>query len=308
MHDPIPAPPKFELPVPPPPIPEPPPRPELALPPVAFEPPLPALPDKLDPLVYALRGDSGDSPMLRNWKMLAFCSLMASAAPVLPPTPVFAQGVDESKVLERLDKLEKSITASIKALSDDVSGVRIELGKLKIDVADSKVDIDFVKKAVDSLKTEKLNLRIDLEKQIASIRGDLEGLRNQIRNLPSGANPPIPAPPVTDKSGLDDIKAKLGSIEQAILKLQPSQNRIALAPPSPAAASTGRVLLINLHSEELLFVVNQKTHRVAPGASVPLDAVPSGSLSYEVLSPTWGLRARNTTSLAANETFTLTAR
>ncbi|MFO0865618.1 MAG: hypothetical protein U0744_13365 [Gemmataceae bacterium] len=313
LPDPIVAPPKFEPTLPLPPIPDPPafrPEPPMAPPPIAAEPTLPALPDKLDPLVFAHRGESGDTPMLRNWKMLALASIMASAAPMpMINTPVFAQGFDDSKIIERLDKLDKSINASIKALGEDVASLRTELGKVKVDVADSKVDLDLVKKAVDALRTEKLNLRIDLEKQIANVRGDLESLRTQIRNLPTGG-PAVPPPPVADKSSLEDIKSKLGNIEQAILKLQPNQNRIALAPPTttPPTTTTGRVMLVNLHSEELLFVVNNKTHRVGPGSSLPLDTIPAGSLSYEVLSPTWGLRARNSTTLAANETFTLTAR
>jgi len=312
LPDPILAPPKFETPLPPPPIPDPPafrPEPPPA-PPIAAEPSLPALPEKIDPLVFAQRDDPGDTPMLRNWKMLALASIMATAAPVVH-TPVFAQAqvFDDSKIIERLDKLDKSLSASIKSLGEDVASVRTELGKVKIDTADAKIDLEIVKKAVDALKSEKLNLRIDLEKQISSIRGDIESLRTQIRNIGPSA-PAIPAPPVADKSGIEDIKSKLGNIEQAILKLQPNQNRIALAPPTttPPTTPSGRVLLVNMHGEELLFIVNNQKHRVAPGSTLPIDTVPAGSLSYEVLSPTWGLRARNTTSLAANETFTLTAR
>src|SRR5439155_50355 len=80
-----------------------------------------------------------------------------------------------------------------------------------------------------------------------------------------------------DKASVEEIKSKLGAIEQAILKLQPSTSRIALSPPAPS--SSGRVVLVNLYPEMLLFVVNQKSYRVAPGANVPVDNVPAGGLT-----------------------------
>jgi hypothetical protein len=98
------------------------------------------------------------------------------------------------------------------------------------------------------------------------------------------------------------------SIEEAIRKLratEPTTGRIALSPPP----STGRVVLSNMYHEVMLFVINDKSHRVAPGAMAVLDNIPAGALSYEAISPTWGLvRARSTATLPANETFTLTAR
>jgi len=39
-----------------------------------------------------------------------------------------------------------------------------------------------------------------------------------------------------------------------------------------------------------------------------VDGQPAGTFTYEAISPTWGLRARQTKTLAPNQTFTLTAR
>ena len=72
--------------------------------------------------------------------------------------------------------------------------------------------------------------------------------------------------------------------------------------------STGRVVLVNLYPEELLFRINDKNYRVAPGTNLPVENVPAGTFTYEVISGFYGLLKHSTSPLASNETFTLTAR
>ena len=62
-------------------------------------------------------------------------------------------------------------------------------------------------------------------------------------------------------------------------------------------------MLSNRYPEEMLFIVNGTSYRVAPGSTRVLDPQPAGTITYEVLSPTWGLLRRRTTTLAANEPF-----
>lgn len=71
--------------------------------------------------------------------------------------------------------------------------------------------------------------------------------------------------------------------------------------------ATGQVILANTYGEEMLFVINHKPYRVSAGAAVPLVS-PAGVVNFEIVSPTWGLRARNMVNLPPNETFTLMAR
>ena len=99
---------------------------------------------------------------------------------------------------------------------------------------------------------------------------------------------------------LEEIRSRLEQIEKS---LKNGTSRVAMTPPA-----TSRVLLVNLYPEELLFTVNGRPYRVPPNATMPLEGQMPGALSYEVVSPTWGLRAANTTTLRPNETFTLTAR
>jgi hypothetical protein len=254
----------------------------------ALEPaPLPTQITAVNPLVYR-ESTPGDTPMLRNWKTLALCSLLTSA--VLVQAPVLA---DEKAVLEKIDALQESIKKSFDGVSKDMGDFKAEFKKIRDSI--STLEDDGVKQRLDLANT---NAKVkQIEGALEKIRGEVETLR---------LREPTVAKTGIDKGSVDDIKAKLGSIEQAILRLQPSTSRVAMSPP--AASTTGRVVLVNLYPEELLYLINGKSYRVAPGANVPVDLVPAGSLNYEVISGTWGLRAKNTTTLAPNETFTLTAR
>lgn len=294
------------------------------------------------PLVYR-ESTSGDTPMLRNWKTLALYSLLTTTVFVQVPAPVAAGDKDNKALLDRLDSLEKTIKKSaddrldldktVKKSFDDrlealdktikksfedridtlketikksFDDVATDMGTIKTDLASQKGDLKKIRDDIDVVKDDSLKQRLqvaDAHAKIKQMEGALEKIRIDLDLLRT--REPSPGKPALDKASVDEIKLKLGGIEQAILKLLPlTTNRIAMSPPS----LTGRVVLVNLYQEELLFVVNQKPYRVAPGANLPVENVPAGVVNYEVISGTWGLRARTTTNLAANETFTLTAR
>lgn len=262
--------------------------------PVAPEPPVVPQTDN-SPLVYR-DSTSGDTPMLRNWKSLALFSLTTVFVQV--PVPVQAQGGEDAKSLaKQIESLQETIKESFKGVSTDLSKMTGDLKKIR--------------EEIDGIKDTSLqfDLRLnDANKKINQIEADLKKIRADIDGIKNRDAGPAPTAPSLDKASLEDIKTKLGSIEQAILKLQPSSTRVAMsAPTGPTVAATGRFLLVNLYNEELLFLVNGKTYRVAPGFSVPVDGIAAGAVTYEVISPTFGSRARNTVNLVPNETFTLTA-
>jgi len=303
----------------PPPLPRatplPPPLPALVAPPVSvpfvpppMEVPFPVVhldpPPQTDnyPWVFTRPSLSEDSPMLRNWKMLALYSL--TVVTLTQPAPVVAGG-DQKTLIDRLDKLEKSIVQSFDNLGGDIKALNAELGQFKKDIGKLQSDIT-------GLQTESLDNKIKingfsgkfdaLEKQVRRMQADMDALRKRLDSEPERV-----ATPLIDKSMLDELKGKLSAIEKAILGLQAPTSRIALSPSTTPPASTGRVMLVNNYPETLLFIINEREFRVPGMTTQPIDGVPSGSLNYEVISPTWGLRARRTTSLAASETFTLTA-
>src|SRR5207249_1722994 len=97
------------------------------------------------------------------------------------------------------------------------------------------------------------------------------------------------------------------ALQDTIAKLGPTEKRTSAYPNGAAALKTGRVAIVNLYSEDLLFVVNGVGHRVAARTSKIVDNVPTGALNYEVFSERWGTLENRVTSIAAGDTFTLTA-
>lgn len=236
----------------------------------------------------------GDTPMIRNWKTVGLAALLATAATV---APVQAQATSETndvkKILDRLDKMDKSLINMDQKIGQDMQDLKNSNTQLQKDLTPLKEEI-----LKQRLKLDIANTKIEqLEIQLSKVGQDLEDLK---KRLPSSG---LALYPPAEKGAWEEIKTKLGQIEQTLDKMQQPSPRVSLSPPS-----LGRVILVNQYNEDLLFVVNQKQYRVAPYTTVRLENQPAGALSYEVISGTWGLRARNNTTLLGNETFTLTAR
>lgn len=104
----------------------------------------------------------------------------------------------------------------------------------------------------------------DLRKQMVQLRTDLESLRSQMSNV---------------------------------------QSRVSLYAPVTTPAPTGRVRLVNTFPESMTVVVNERSYRLAPGATQLTDAMPPGTFTYQVL----GVQDQpQTRTLAANETYNIT--
>jgi cytochrome c556 len=211
----------------------------------------------------------GDSPMMRNWKSLELAALLAAAFTAQPVLFAGEKEPDLKAVVKRLDKMDDNLAKLFEKISNNQKFFGEDLLKTKIDV-----DKVFAKAATLEDKLDKLHF-------------DLEKLKKQ---LPS-------------EFRLDEIKAKLGQIERDIANLQ-TKSRVSLSP----SVNTGRVMLVNLYPEELLFVVNGRNYRVPPNRHMPLENHPAGALTYEVIAQGYGMIVRKTSSLDPNETFTITAR
>lgn len=214
----------------------------------------------------------GDSPMLRNWKSLELAALLAAA---FTAQPVLFAGEGKEKpdlkaVVERLDAMNESLAKAFKKMAED-------LNILKGNDLAAKIDLDKVIAKVETL-----------EDSLSRLHADLDKLK---KRLPTELNP-----------GMEEIRTKLGQIERDIAKMQ-GKSRVALSPPN-----TGRIMLVNLYPEELLFVVNGRNYRVPPNRTMPLDNHPAGAITYEVIAQRFGLITQKTSSLDPNETFTITAR
>jgi hypothetical protein len=261
--------------------------PKIVLPPAA--PPLPAVAELQKPAIFLDRVNPGDTPMIRTWKALALYSLLA-VAPVAAPAPAIAGGGDD-KTPKTNDKLEKRLDELVTLMTKAVEG------------------INAVTKGTEDAKTTHLRLRTDLDSaktRIEDVTKLLDNLQADIKFLQRRAME-ANGSPTTDRAGQEDVRKRLALLEDAIAKLRTpdsTSSRVAHSPPSP----TGRVVMTNMHFEDILFVINQRSYRLAPGGAITVEA-PAGVLIYEAISPTRGLiQPPVNRNLSANETFTLTAR
>jgi hypothetical protein len=170
-----------------------------------------------------------------------------------------------------------------------------------------KTDTEKILERLDKMEESWKQTVKDIGTDIRTLQGnvlmhnlELGKLRKEMDTLKQRIPPEFPSG--IDKTSVDELKDRIGRLEQALNKL-PTQSRVALSPPQ-----AGRLMLVNQYQEELLFRVNQQDYRVAPGMTTRVEGVPAGEFTYEVISPSWGLRANKRTNLSANETFTITAR
>jgi hypothetical protein len=273
--------------------------------------PPPALPPEPvcdDPVIYLkpCTPERGDSPMKRNWKSVAMYLAVSAAAVMLEPPPILAQGKgnkdpDFSK-LERslLDKLKTELkkleNGPLKDLSKNVQGIGD-------DVKTMSATVNALNTAVSALQANQLQQKLALDsqkKEIDALTDEVRGLRTR---LSQGAAP------ASDKLAMDEMIKTMKAIQEGIARLGPADKRVSLSPPTNGATVTsGRVVIQNLYSEDLLFIINGAAFRVLPGTSRVIENVPLGPVQYRVHSARWGtLENRTTTLTAAEHTFNLTA-
>jgi hypothetical protein len=248
----------------------------------------------------------GESPMIRNWKVFALSAFLAAYPAAAGET---SKAVQEKKeptktetadtVVAEIQRLEKTILSQLAKTKGDL---KTEIDEVRNEQFKHKLQLQTIQAL--SKKVE------DIDNEVLSLTSEVRKLRKMLASAEPAASPRAAAAPAADRTGLEEIRNRLAAIELALTRLQPAavpstSSRTSLS--APTSANHGRVNLVNLYNEDMLFVVNGRHYRVAPGASLPLDGLPSGSLTYEVMSPTWGLRAHQTTTLLPTETLTLTA-
>ena len=108
---------------------------------------------------------------------------------------------------------------------------------------------------------------------------------------------------------LREIRSSIKSLEEKIARMGPTEQRVSGYPNGGAAVAskTGKVVLINFYSADVLYVINGVTYKLPPGSTKVVENVPAGDLRYEVAADRWGLLESRTTTLVPNDTFTLVA-
>lgn len=219
--------------------------------------------------------------------------------------PAEGKSQEKKQPEDKIDAVQKQlekINDSLKQAFSDLGTINNSLTKAFGDVGK---DMKKIQEDIKDLKDNKMDLQLklastlgkidDLEKQMGLLQSDFQNLKQKLTKDYSLY------PPVAN-SGMEDLKQRLQKIEKMVGDMRGS-TRIALSPPS-----VGRIVLVNGYNEDILFIVNGTTYRLTPGSTSELDNQPSGTFTYEVVSPTFGLRARNTRTLNPNETFTISAR
>ncbi len=240
--------------------------------------------------------------MMRNWKLPGLSTLVAVAVAVA--APVRAGDTDGKlppvdpvrKVEQRLDELSQKISDQFKDMAEKLYG---EFKKISEVTAkqDKRLAALETNDADTRLKLSDVQIKLGtLERQLSDVRAELEALRKQ----GAGRDTSFYGP--TEKA-MEEIRARLGQIEQKLSGLPPQVTRSA-----PPPTGTGRVVLVNSYPADVLFLVNGRSYRVAPGASATLSNLPAGVVNYEVIVAGYGTVRRNAPVLAAGETLTITAR
>ncbi len=266
-----------------------------------------------DPLAYLhpCTSPPGDSPMIRNWKTLTMVSLLSTAAVTFVPQPamliaqekkdppVEVKGLDElqksiNELLTRIDKLEKKKAPAL----DQDALTEVIRAELKAALGKS---MEALKADILGIQQDHIKHQLHIENQKAEIKrltAELDGMR---KKLAEG-----PAAPAVDKAFMEEVRTTLKTLNETIAKLGPTKERQMFSPPINGNAAQGRVVIVNLYNEDLLFLINGAPHRVPAGMSKLLD-IPAGTLHYRVHSNRWGPLSNQTTTVAGGDTFTLTA-
>jgi uncharacterized coiled-coil protein SlyX len=264
-----------------------------------------------EPVVYVqpCTLQPGDTPMMRTWKTVTMYSLLAGAVTLAPP-PLLAEGdkgiQDKTEALEKLQKSLDALTKRIKSLEEKpavdeqgiIKAIRADLKKLE------EGALSDISKDMGALKTEQLKQKV----QIDDLAAQIESLRKKM--LASEKAAPTPTVDKAFMEELREIRGAIKSLQDTIAKLGPIEKRDSAYPNgngNSAARKTGRVLLANFYNDELLFIINGNSYRLAPRTTRVVENVPIGDIRYEVFATGIGVVESRITTLAAGDTFTLTA-
>jgi hypothetical protein len=122
----------------------------------------------------------------------------------------------------------------------------------------------------------------------------IDALRREIDEMKGSSKSMYPG------NAYDEILKSLKNIEGALKIGGPS---VSYRPPT-----VGRIQLANMYGEEMLFVINGVGFRVAPFTTRIIENQPAGVFTYEVISGTYGSRAKNSPTLLPGDTYTITVK
>jgi hypothetical protein len=223
----------------------------------------------------------GDTPMLRTWNVVKLSSVVAVALAVCPPLAVAQTEIPQND----LRVLKDSVEALGKKLDETNSNLANALAGIKSDM-----------KVLNGASMDTSLKMTTMEGTIEALRNQVGALKAEVDKLQGRGTVKYPG-----EKG-DEISTRLAKVEEMLARM--ADGRIANSPP----ANSGRIEMVNRYPEEILFLINQKSYRVAPNTTMMLDNQPAGAFTYEVISGTYGSRGTNQPTLEPGRTFTITVR
>jgi hypothetical protein len=184
----------------------------------------------------------------------------------------------------RLERLEKSLKSSIAALppgtnSTDVpAGIGTDGPGAGATGADLAYRVNRLERRLDKLSREVMELR---------------------QKSSTAFYPP--------NGSLEEIKLRLDQMARDLNALRSGPHVAGSSPAATVPATTGRLQLVNRSLEEMLFIVNGNSYRVAPASTRVVEGHPAGTITHEVVSSFRGSAGQRVSNLPANFTLTLTA-
>jgi septal ring factor EnvC (AmiA/AmiB activator) len=245
--------------------------------------------------------------MMRNKELTVLAVLLAATLVCCPPLLLGGApdgpppgGMTPAEKFDELQKQIKALSGSLEKkfadLTDNLKSsfedVKKTFEDVQKDLTDLRKDITQFQKQLQQFKDDKM----EQDLKLAAAQEKMSNLEKMVAEL-KGKITDIALNPPTNKGELAELKAKMEEMDKTIQQLK-NGTYIAKSPPGGGA----KLLLVNKTVEEILFLVNGQSYRVAPMSSQILDIQPP-DLNYEVISPYYGPLKSNSTKLNAGETF-----
>jgi hypothetical protein len=194
--------------------------------------------------------------------------LQALLAAALLAVPMPARAADPEKdPLKDLGRRVENLEKGMTEIQNTAAAIRAEGLKISI-----------LKSGLDKLATQLDKMQAVVE----ALKKDLGG-KERLAAYPPDA--------------VDDLAKRVAELEKKV----GGSARVAKAAPE-----VGRILLFNRYAEEVTVHLNGRGYRVLPGQTARVESFPAGVFTYQIESPTWGLRERVTSTVPVNETVRLT--
>jgi hypothetical protein len=163
-------------------------------------------------------------------------------------------------------------------------------------------DLKTLQESVDALSKKLDAMNADINKALAGTYADMKALKDA--HMETKLKVAALEGAVKALTDVGILKAEMDKLQGRGTVMYPPEKNVANASP----VSTGRIQMANMYPEDMLFVVNGKTYKVAPFAIANLDNQPAGIFTYEVISGTYGRRGGNSPLLEPGKTYTITVR